>query len=190
MKKIFKDLSMTLLVFLLLIIFLFWIGYLFKINRDLVDYNISEKLVLKFEDDNNNYLVNLNNWKYILYKWDYKKYSYNYEWWFDIISDRKIYNKNNTYYFDYWLRIYNEENKKIYSYPNSVVFESYWSKDWKYVISRNWAITRMFWLFFQVTTAHPIIMIIEPQTWKMTQLPILNNEWWYKRVEKILWYMD
>jgi hypothetical protein len=205
MTKNFKNLLVvefkTFLIFifsiLLIISSIFLIWYLFKINRDLVNYNIPEKLVVKFENDDNNYLVNLNDWSYTKYDWKYKKYLYDFEisTWFETtehdmeIFKRKIYNQNNTYYFDYGLRIYNQNNKLVYRYKSPWFIEAYWSKDWKYVIARNWLVERLFQLFFSIETAHPIITIVEPETWKIRQLPIFQTNW-LARIEKILWYVD
>lgn len=49
MKKFLK------IIFIIFIIIwlIFWLWYYSKIKRDLVDYNISEKIVVKFEDDYN-----------------------------------------------------------------------------------------------------------------------------------------
>lgn len=195
MKNVLKKISKWLLIFTLFISLLFWIWYTFKIKRDLVNYNIPEKLIVKLEGDNNSYMLNLNNGTYSKYDWKYNNYWYNFEVNWDndndaiAIHNRKIYNQDNTYYFDYRLRIYNQNNKEVYRYINSWFFEAYWSQNWKYVISRNWYIARMFWLFLSIETANSVITIVEPETWKMKQL-ILWKPWErFINIEKILWYI-
>jgi hypothetical protein len=204
MKNKFKKIFKGLLIFISFMALIFWLWYYLKVKQDLTNYNIPEKLVVKFENDNNNYLVNLNDWSYSKYNWKYNIYWYNFEFstWSETtehdeeIFNRKIYNKNNTYYFDYNLRVYNKNNKEIYKLYNSVFFEAYWSIDWKYIIARDWYIvrdwyiTRIIWLLFPTETTQPIITIIDPITYKIRQLPILNNKWWYESVETILWYVN
>lgn len=192
MKKFLK------IIFIIFIIIwlIFWLWYYSKIKRDLVDYNISEKIVVKFEDDDNKYLVNLNDWSYIKYDWRYKEYDYDFEIDWDNDDDvrslnhRKFYNQNNTYYFDYRIWIYNQNNERIFRFINSWFFEAYWSQDWKYLIARSWYIARMFGLFLQVETANTVFTIVEPESWKMKQL-ILWKPWdKFINIKSILWYIE
>lgn len=183
MRNVFKKIFKWFLIFVLFIVLVFWLWYLFKINRDLVIYNIPEKLVVKFEEDSNNYLVNLNDGSYSKYDWVYSNYWYDFKlstWYETTKRDMEIFNR----------KIYNQNNIEVYRYINSWFKEAYWSQDWKYVISRNWYIVRMFWLFLSIETANPVITIVEASTWRMKQL-ILWKPWdKFINIEKILWYVN
>lgn len=191
MKKVIKNILNGLLIFILFLWLIFWLWYYFKIKRDLVDYNISEKIVVKFENDDNKYLVNLNDWSYQKTSDNYQKYDFEN----DINIGKKNYNKNNDYYFYYKseeyykTKIYNKNNEVIYNFIHRFD-KSYWSQDWKYLISKSWYVARMFWLFIPIKTANSIIIIIDPNTWKSKQLHIIDEKWRYLEVESILWYVE
>jgi len=201
MKKIYKNIIIVFTIFTVIIWLLFWTWYYYKNKRDLVDYNISEKIVVKFKNDENKYLVNLNDWSYIKYNWEYKKYfpiTYEDE---KLFMDKKIYNKNNEYYFYYksdkyfdMQKIYNNNNNNnnevIYSWNYSNFQQWYWSQDWKFLIIKDWYIARMFGLFIAIKTANLTIHVVDIKSWKSKQLNIIDNNWRFLEVESILWYVE
>ncbi len=170
MKKVIKNILRWLLIFILFLWLIFWLWYYSKTKRDLVNYNISEKIVIKFENDDNKYLVNLNDWSYQKIINNYQKYDFEN----DINIGKKIYNKNNEVIYNF-----------IHRFD-----KSYWSQDWKYLISKSWYTARMFWLFIPIKTANSIIIIVEPNNWKSKQLHIIDENWIYLEVESILWYVE
>lgn len=174
MKKNLKNILKVLLIFILFTWLIFWYWYYKKVQRDLVDYSIQEKIIVKFKDDNNKYLLNLNDWSYIKYDWIFVNYNpINYEE-ENLFMETKIYNKN---------------NKIIYSFLYPKFNQWYWSQNWKYLITREWFILRMFWLFLAKRSAWQTIAIYETETWKRIDLIIKGSEWDIKKVESILWYV-
>lgn len=197
MKKNYKNIIIVFTIFIALIWLLFWTWYYYKNKRDLVDYNISEKIVVKFKNDDNKYLVNLNDWSYKKYELEYKKYfpiTYEDE---KLFINKKIYNKYNEYYFYYlsnkyfdMQKIYNINNEIIYSWNFSNFQQWYWSQNWNFLIIKDWYIARLFWLFIPIKTANLTIHIIDIKRWKSKQLDIIDEKWRYLEVESILWYVE
>ena len=200
MKKIYKNIIKTFIVLSLIIWFIFLYWYFKKIQRNLVEYNINEQLVVKFIDDDNKYLLNLNNWKLEWIIKEYKKYSYDFIFEENIdyetpekniqIYNRLIYNQNNEYYFDYRLWIYNKNKEINYRFMYPWYHEAYWSQDWKYLITKEWFILRMFDLFIPIRSSWQTIAITEPSTWKRIWLIIQDENWKVLEVETILWYVE
>lgn len=187
-----KNLLKVTAIIVWLTLFVLWYWYYQKIHRDLTSYGITEKIVVKFEDDNKEYLVNLNNWEYSTYSWVFETYPYNYKTYQD---DRaiKYFNNSLVYYIEYKpdvynLKIYNNTWEIRYTFLHPWYHEAYWSKNWKYLITKEWYTARMFWLFLAKKTAFPILNIIEVETWRNKQLLLLDKDSKTRSIEKILWY--
>ncbi len=193
MKKVLRIIWIVFLVLLLLFGLLFYYWKNRKLNKELYNYEIKEKLIIKFYDDDDKYLIDLNNLSYKKYDWKYKEYCYDFENYPPSEKNTKIHNKDGSFYIFYKKGVF--YRNKIYHINDIVAYnfipwhyqEAYWSKNWDYLITRGRFVRMMlfFWLFLPKETTTISLNIVEPSTWKNKQLPILWHD-----VEKILWYVD
>ena len=176
-------------VFILLGVFLIN-AFLFPRREYKIIDKINEKIVIRLwnplnEEDNVNYLLNINTEQYNVYTGSYKTNTliqYSPVWGVAEYSpDKKYYIKD--------LEIYKGDTL-LSTYPKLTVTRKfrYWTKDGKYLIAIDNSKKKLWLLWFDLWW--PAIKIINLETWDIQQIYLYNSANKNLRITDIIWITE